>query len=98
MVGTPWKRQPCRKLRENHASFDSLNEQANDTRTENVDPILRSRGAGGHDAQILLDDLLGLIRTREGESKDGTRETPRPKNWGQDWVIYNTMRVVLLSL
>ena len=45
MFGTPWKRQPCRELGENHASFDSLYEQANDTGSEKVDPIMRSRGA-----------------------------------------------------
>jgi hypothetical protein len=62
MFGTPWKRQPCRELGEDHAGFDSLNEQANlnDTRTENVGLTLRSRGTsqrdGGrvrHDAKIL---------------------------------------------
>ena len=44
MFGTPWKRQPCRELGENHAGFNSLNEKANDTRTENAGLTLRSRG------------------------------------------------------
>lgn len=31
-----WRRQPCRELRENHTSLDSLDKKANDTRSENV--------------------------------------------------------------
>lgn len=60
MFGTPWKRQPRRKLRENHASLDALNEKTDDTRTEDISLTLRSRGVpqrGGrrisHGDQIL---------------------------------------------
>lgn len=72
MFITPWKRQPCRKLRENHARLDSLDEKANDTRTEQVSASF-SGGARGCHAKF--DNPVGFIHTREGESKSGTKET-----------------------
>ncbi|KAF8272716.1 hypothetical protein EI94DRAFT_1697267 [Lactarius quietus] len=54
MLGTPWEGQPCRELRENHASFDSLNEKADDARTENVGATFSggARGRVSHDGQM----------------------------------------------
>ena len=39
MFGMPWEIQPCSKLRKNHARFGPLNENANDTRAENIGKI-----------------------------------------------------------
>jgi hypothetical protein len=72
MFITPWKRQPCRELRENHACLDSLDEKANDTGTEKVGASFSGGARGCHDAQF--DNPVGLTHPREGESKSDTRE------------------------
>jgi hypothetical protein len=81
MFGTSSKRQPCRELGENHAGFDSLNEQASDTRTENDGLTLRSRGdpqrGGGwvrHNDQILRDTPSRFGRTRTQKGWVGPRQ------------------------